>query len=161
MAHHQPNSHMIRRGSTQHAVLRLLDSCELSCVDTLAVVGENERSDTRMFHRDVLAPLKEQGLLHWDRQANTWGATDEGSAVARKLGPLDGELLTEKAAAAPLGPGLTPQYSGRRQYLGIGDMRPPALRPGSEDAARLPSRMGDRLHWPDGRVSDLTAGAAS
>lgn len=29
----------------------------------------------------------------------------------------------------------------------------PSIRPGSMDAFALPSRIGDRLYWPDGRVT--------
>lgn len=39
--------------------------------------------------------------------------------------------------------------------LGNGDARPPVLRPGAMDAARLPSRMGQQLRWPDGRATPL------
>jgi len=33
-----------------------------------------------------------------------------------------------------------------------GELRPFAGRPGAMDAHSLPSRMGDRRYWPDGRV---------
>jgi hypothetical protein len=35
-----------------------------------------------------------------------------------------------------------------------------AIRPGSQAAFALPSRMGAALHWPDGRVTDLEGVAA-
>lgn len=31
----------------------------------------------------------------------------------------------------------------------------PSVRPGANDALALPSRHGDRLHWRDGRITDL------
>lgn len=31
----------------------------------------------------------------------------------------------------------------------------PSIRPGSMDAFALPSRVGSRLHWPDGRVTPI------
>lgn len=37
-------------------------------------------------------------------------------------------------------------YSGR-------ELSTPSNRPGAMDAYRLPSRVGSRLHWPDGRVT--------
>lgn len=40
-----------------------------------------------------------------------------------------------------------------RLHLGSGDSRPPVPRPGSLDLAALPSRMGNTLRWPDGRVT--------
>jgi hypothetical protein len=38
-------------------------------------------------------------------------------------------------------------------HTGSGDARPPHIRPGARDAAALPSRMGNTLRWPDGRVT--------
>lgn len=32
---------------------------------------------------------------------------------------------------------------------------PPSFRPGAMDAFALPSRVGDRLHWPDGRITSI------
>lgn len=44
----------------------------------------------------------------------------------------------------------------RARYAASGAPLPAAsLRPGSLDAFALPSRMGDRLHWPDGSVTGL------
>jgi len=45
--------------------------------------------------------------------------------------------------------------SGRVHLAGSGDLRPPVPRPGSLDAAALPSRMGQRLRWPDGRITEI------
>jgi hypothetical protein len=42
----------------------------------------------------------------------------------------------------------------RNAYAGTGDKRPPVYRPGSDAAAKLPSRIGNRLHYRDGRVVD-------
>lgn len=160
MGHHA-STYGIRRGSELHAVLRLLDACELSCSDSLSAAGDTARYTPRRWHLEVLSPLHEMGLLHWDRRSNTWGTTDDGSSVSRKLGPL-GE---EKPATAPgsrPSPAATPlQHCGPRRYAATNTGRPPVPRPGSEDAARLPSRMGDRLHWPDGRITDALARAAA
>lgn len=37
-------------------------------------------------------------------------------------------------------------YQGR-------ELSEPSTRPGAMDAFRLPSRMGEQLHWPDGRIT--------
>lgn len=39
-------------------------------------------------------------------------------------------------------------------YLGD-DVRTPSNRPGAMDAYALPSRIGNRLRWPDGRTTSL------
>jgi hypothetical protein len=43
----------------------------------------------------------------------------------------------------------------RNGLSGTGDRRPIVYRQGSRDALKLPSRMGDRLYYRDGRVEDL------
>jgi hypothetical protein len=35
------------------------------------------------------------------------------------------------------------------------ELRRPSHRPGSSQAYAQPSRINDRLHWPDGQVTDL------
>jgi hypothetical protein len=43
----------------------------------------------------------------------------------------------------------------RRVTMGNGDRKAPVLRPGAMDAMQLPSRMGSRLVWRDGRVESV------
>ena len=42
-----------------------------------------------------------------------------------------------------------------RRASSAADLAPPALRPGSEDFLACPSRIGNRLHYRGGRVTDL------
>ena len=42
-----------------------------------------------------------------------------------------------------------------RSIASAADLAPPAQRPGAEDALAYPSRIGSRLHYRDGRVTDL------
>ena len=42
-----------------------------------------------------------------------------------------------------------------RAGLGSGDARPALHRPGSDVCHQLPSRVGNQLRWPDGRITDL------
>ena len=42
-----------------------------------------------------------------------------------------------------------------RSLASAADLAPPALRPGSEDFLTCPSRIGQRLHHRDVRVTDL------
>ena len=44
----------------------------------------------------------------------------------------------------------------QRAWLGSGERRALVLRPGATDCSALPSRMGNTLRWPDGRVTDLS-----
>lgn len=56
------------------------------------------------------------------------------------VGLIDPHLLT--SGHTPAGPDCT-------------TLPPPVIRPGSLDMTALPSRMGNRLHWPDGRITTL------
>ena len=59
----------------------------------------------------------------------------------------------------------TPTYTPRagslitrspvRGLASAADLAPPALRPGAENFLACPSRIGQRLHHRDGRVTDL------
>ena len=42
--------------------------------------------------------------------------------------------------------------------LGTGDARPAPIRPDGLIARQFPSRIGDRLTWPDGRITTLDGG---
>jgi hypothetical protein len=48
-----------------------------------------------------------------------------------------------------------------RRGLGNADRRPPVVRAGADAAARLPSRIGQRLEWPDGRQASASAADAT
>lgn len=50
-----------------------------------------------------------------------------------------------------------PTFRPEGLYDASRDMLKPPARPGSTDAARLPSRMGGRLVWPGGREARLRA----
>ena len=67
---------------------------------------------------------------------------DPAGALCAHTGAIDGglRLLTSSAT---------------RRAASAADLAPPALRPGSEDFLAHPSRIGDRLHYRDGRVTDL------
>lgn len=74
---------------------------------------------------------------------------------------LIGDPVIDRYAANPgavIEPGFSVHLltqSARRPSLGTGDMRAPIDRPGSDRALTFPSRVGERLYWPDGRVTHL------
>jgi hypothetical protein len=55
------------------------------------------------------------------------------------------------AASPDLVPAMT-SGGNRNGMSGTGDNRPMVYRAGSQDALQLPSRMGNRLYYRDGRV---------
>lgn len=79
---------------------------------------------------------------------------------------LIGDPVIDRYAANPgavIEPGFDVQLlttSARRTGLGTGDMRKPIDRPGSDRAFTFPSRVGERLYWPDGSVTNLNGDPA-
>lgn len=153
MVGHHTGSYNIKRGSVQHRLLRLLDACELSAIDSLSIAGDPEKHTPRRWMLNVLQPLREMSLIDFDRGAQTWATTELGSELAGRLGPLDDDAPPAKPAREPSQSGADglQRSCGPRRYVGLLCAAAPAMRPGSDDAARLPSRMGDVLYWPDGR----------
>lgn len=50
---------------------------------------------------------------------------------------------------------------GRVHTMGTGDLRAPLDRPGSSTCSAFPSRRGNLLYYPDGRVTDLNGNPAT
>jgi hypothetical protein len=71
---------------------------------------------------------------------------------------LTNNLRASKAPPAQAAEERQPTVTsgGSRNGLsGTGDRRPIVYREGSREALKLPSRMGDRLYYRDGRVEEL------
>jgi hypothetical protein len=97
------------------------------------------------------------------------GLTEAGEDVARRLGahlvspvgrpkpPPGGEaerratLLAGNATSDPFA--LTRGL--RRAASSAADLAPPPMRPGADTCLDLPSRIGDRLHYRDGRITSM------
>lgn len=60
----------------------------------------------------------------------------------------------QKARASNEVPTRISNSSAKGHYNGA-EVCMPALRKGADDALQVPSRVGDRLHFRDGRVTDL------
>ena len=60
-----------------------------------------------------------------------------------------------QAAIATRADRAAPTRSPVRLASSSADLAPPPMRPGAEACLVLPSRIGDRLHHRDGRVTDL------
>lgn len=163
-------------GSKQHAALRLLAAADLTAAGLQGLIPDTEGTSSRRFRDSVLAPLVDGVLVKRVGHGNgaSWTITEAGADLARELGPFGWRATggskdeAEPSALPKAGNGARaagaadaakaeiqehPPCAGKRHWMGTGDARKPVRRPGSEDAQRLPSRVGNHLHWPDGRVT--------
>jgi len=85
-------------------------------------------------------------------------APGEGAATSLLAGQVDRHAALHPDAVGLIDVRLMTQARSTTT-LGSGDARPPTLRPGALDCARLPSRIGNRLHWPDGQRTPIAAAA--
>lgn len=97
------------------------------------------------------------------------GLTDEGERIAAMNGARPIEQRGHRLEAPPSGEEarrimlLASTMSGYealtrgqpRAAASAADLAPPAMRPGSEACLALPSRIGNELHYRDGRVTSM------
>lgn len=134
----------------QHAVLRALASVRGSNATALhQALADQFPSTRRPAISEALTQLEDMGLARaYDK--NEWQTTNGGQAVALGIGPANTRREGGQPTSHELLAMATP--SRPRTSMGTGDRRPPVLRPGSEVALQLPSRMGSELRYPGGRT---------
>lgn len=97
------------------------------------------------------------------------GLTEAGEDAARRLGahrvgngrpkpPPNGETarraqIIDSHVASSYGISIT--GSQRRAVASAADLAPPPMRPGTDIALALPSRIGNRLHYRSGRITTM------
>jgi hypothetical protein len=111
---------------------------------------------------NIVARLIVQGYVDGDGTDQLLlGLTDAGDTYARSLPP---ELGSATAAATTRYDGLAPNARDAPQLLtrspvrgaaSAADLRNAPPRPGSDQHEAAPSRIGDRYHYRDGRVTEL------
>jgi hypothetical protein len=90
---------------------------------------------------------------------STFNASFKPSSTHGKTNHLVSAPEERTAAKAPAAkPAKTvTNASTQKPYQPEKDMLAPPARRGASDALQVPSRMGNRLHYRDGRVVDLEA----
>lgn len=139
-------------GSQQHALLCLLAPDDMTIGAMMLALRVTDTS-VPDFASQVLGPLFEHGLVE-RVHGRHYMCSDAGSTLARQLGPV-GAASPEPGAAEPTATNGQHAPLRHRSSMGTGDQRPPVRRPGSADARNLPSRLGDHLHWPCGRITEV------
>lgn len=106
--------------------------------------------------RDGLLTLKRLGLVTSDR-TDRWGITNNGLSVLVEIGhpPSDRTSASPRTASAKMSELYRrPTYDGK-------ELGPTVVRSGAYEAELLPSRMGDKLFYRDGRVEALDKSATA
>lgn len=150
----------IRRGTALHQALAFLRAMSLTPQQLMRAMEIDGRRERDAFIDDVLTPLFVHGMA--ERDGHAWVLTEAGLAEADRLGAFGAADPTRTAAGIDRASALAHELLAAstpckpRLAIGTGDMRPAPYREGSLEARRHPSRRGDRLYWPDGRVTDLS-----
>ena len=94
------------------------------------------------------------------------GLTDHGDAAAARIRDRPAPRIAQPvhteierrilALAASLREQTHLLTAGqRRNAASLADLAPPPMRPGTQEALELTSRIGDRLHYRDGRITRM------
>lgn len=174
--------------SVAHRTLRALAGGDISAAELRATVRDDGHNPELPHWRITLGQLLAKGLVHKRRMPSlgdtAFGITTEGQRLLKHL-----ELQVAAALAAhaqtsatrasvqhlasthapnperpsPFHPHvgrLRPTQAGRHSISGAESKTPPP-REGATYAFTLPSRIGDRLHYPGGRVTDMDGNAVT
>lgn len=133
-----------RIGSVQHKMLSLIAKRDYDAAELRKDTGATIRIDRV---REILLELKGMKVIT-STGHDQWGVTTEGLHVSVLLGAVPATSVVrrstkEKRAEMYERPTYVPTELGFT-----------CLRPGAYDAYLLPSRIGNELHYPNGRVTN-------
>ena len=124
-----------------HRLLEALASGPKLISELKRVVGAVNGNNR--FESEYMERMRSNGYAC--KKGYRWHITKAGMRMLERLGPT---MLPKVSVAQPRTPlsfsGFTPIYD-----------RPQPARAGSLDFKQLPSRVGNKLYYPDGRVVDL------
>lgn len=143
--------------------LVLLQPRELTVVELASALHRRFPNDT-VHSTDVVYRLRASGLVDQDKDGKL-GLTEAGVTEAERMHRESVPAVAERPIlddaerrAALLLEGQAPRLltkSPPRQMGESADLATPPLRDGAEQHLRPPSRIGDHLHYRDGRVTTL------
>lgn len=143
-----------------HTALRILLRAECTREQLLDRLQERH-PETTIHVDDIIRRLT--GQQHVTQDGDRLGLTDDGDTFARAL-PAEhqtayaGNLSEFERRTATLAEGLHPDLltsSPTRHLASAADLRAAPVRPGGEQHLQPPSRIGDRLHYRDGRITTM------
>lgn len=124
------------KNAGSHRILHALNTRDCTAKELKNIVGAI--NSINKFEGEYMARLQANGYVQ--RTGTGWGLSDKGRSKFEELGPASGM------------PGLS--AGPRANNKMIGHYKPgPGLprRPGSEDFLACPTRIGNTLHYRDGR----------
>lgn len=127
------------RGSKIHRALAHLGILPRDLQELVRLISFGESASR--FQNQILMPLKDDGFAKWEGEK--FSITELGREKLAELGQIKTRL---------------PNTDGKKQKhiaLNLRDYLSPIFRPGADDHEKYPSRVGDSLHYRDGRVVHL------
>lgn len=130
-----------------HRILDALVEGPKNLLELKNVVGAiNSRA---RFESEYMGRMVENGYVRRD-DAGMWHLTRPGRKKYDELGPV---LQVFK----PVVVGQRVANNGMELQHTLVE-KPQPMRPGAMDFAKLPSRIGNRRYYPDGRIEEITDG---
>lgn len=130
-----------------HRILDALASGPKDLLELKNVVGAiNSRA---RFESEYMGRMLENGYVRRDEDG-FWHSTDEGRKKYEELGPVLAKFKPMVAGPRIANNGLEITHTLME--------KPQPVRSGGLDFAKLPSRVGNRLYYPDGRIEEITDG---
>lgn len=130
-----------------HRILDALASGSKDLVQLKNVVGAiNSRS---RFESEYMGRMIENGYVKRD-DLGMWHLTHAGRKKYEELGPIPKRLKPVLVGPRVANNGLELQHTLAQ--------KPAPVRGGAMDFAKLPSRIGNKLYYPDGRIEEVDDG---
>lgn len=127
------------KGAGSHRILLALEERGRTSNDLRRMV--NAVNGTARFELEYLGRLEASGFVFKDGEY--WLITRKGKQKCQELGPLKPKNVATSRVPVP--------HVDLKSVLTM----PPAIRPGSLDYQKYPSRRGNLLYYRDGRVVKL------
>lgn len=150
-------AYRVKWGTQTHRLLQVLPALQPVTRDPLrdALLQAYPQEPNRWYGiNDVLGSALERGLVDVDARER-WCITDTGSAELQRLAEEGSPPERPPAETPAQDADDAPKDDASAELTEFLRLATAPLRAGADAHRQHPSRMGDRLIYPDGRVTDL------
>lgn len=131
-----------------HRILDALADGPKHLLELKLIVGAiNSRS---RFQSEYMGRMLENGYVRQDKEG-MWHLTKSGRKKYDEIGPVARIVRPEVAGPRLANNGLEVRHTLVE--------KPQPMRAGAMDFAKLPSRIGNKLYYPDGRIEEINHGS--